>query len=136
MSTPKKKLEGLRKYFLDGGSTDAADVATFLDTEEIAVEGIVAELKKAYPADFGGVEEPEYRFYLKNDDKTLTELEQFKEKSNEIFFIKKEPKELVDIILKGEPITVDLVKLRKLGASPVNGVQAAVVVQIAELAKA
>jgi len=78
----------------------------------------------------------DYKFYLKNDDKTLTELEQFKEKGNEIFFVVKEPKELVEIILKGKKITVDLYQLRKELAQPIDGVSASEIIRIAELAKA
>ena len=138
MSTPNKELVSLREYFLAGKSTDAEDVAEFLGHDDTSkVEGLVADLKKSYPDDFGGTEdETDHKFFLKNDQGILEELELTKEKNNTIYFVKKEPKDLVKIILKGKSMTVDLFQLRKPNAKDVEDVSPSEVIAIAELARA
>jgi hypothetical protein len=148
MDTNKNKLADLRDYFLNGGSTEADDILAFLDTEDESVmTGYIAALKTTYPDDFGPkkkkskpenmhIEEP--RFFLKDALTGLvTELEVSKQKPGKTTLVVKEPKELVNILLRGEIKTIDLYQLNKLSDNAEHlGVPVAKLKQLAELAKA
>ena len=153
MDINKKKLADLRDYFLKGGSTEADDILSFLETEdEEVMESYIAELKTTYPDDFGPKKkkaaaakspEPdpvveEQRFFLKDALTGLvTELEVSKQKPSKTTFVVKEPKELVNILLRGQITTIDLYQLNKLpDTSEHLGVPVAKLKQLAELAKA
>ncbi len=117
MSINNDKLELLKAYILEGGSTEEADMFEQLGTKKISVvDEYVAELRAKWPEQFGApVEEPEpeYTFWLMRDDKTLQELEKFKDKGEKIIFQVKEPRDEVEIIVAGRRETVDLIKLAK-----------------------
>lgn len=159
MDTNKNKLADLRNYFLNGGSTEADDILAFLDTEDESVmTGYIAALKTTYPDDFGpkkkkaaaakapeiiaavdpafGNERP--RYFLKDALTGLvTELEISKASLDKLTFVVKEPKELVNILLRGEITTIDLYQLNKLPDTAEHlGVPVAKLKQLAELAKA
>ncbi len=157
MDINKTKLENLRRYFLNGGSTESDDILAFLDTEdEEIMQSYIAALKTTYPDDFGpkkkkekpaseviaavdpafGDTEP--RYFLKDALTGLvTELEISKQKPSKTTFVVKEPKELVDILLRGEIVTIDLYQLNKLPETSEHlGVPVAKLKQLAELAKA
>lgn len=154
MDINKNKLADLRDYFLNGGSTEADDILAFLATEDESVmTGYIAALKTTYPDDFGPKKkkpaaakapEPEpdpvieQRFFLKDAITGLvTELEISKEKLGKTTFVVKEPKELVNILLRGEITTIDLYQLNKLPDTAEHlGVPVAKLKQLAELAKA
>jgi hypothetical protein len=154
MDINKNKLADLRDYFLNGGSTEADDILAFLATEDESVmTGYIAALKTTYPDDFGPKKkkpaaakapEPEpdpvieQRFFLKDAITGLvTELEISKEKPGKTTLVVKEPKELVNILLRGEITTIDLYQLNKLPDTAEHlGVPVAKLKQLAELAKA
>ena len=153
MDINKNKLADLRDYFLNGGSTEADDILAFLATEDESVmRGYIAALKTTYPDDFGPKKkkaaakapEPEpdpvieQRFFLKDAITGLvTELEISKEKLGKTTLVVKEPKELVNILLRGEITTIDLYQLNKLPDTAEHlGVPVAKLKQLAELAKA
>lgn len=153
MDINKNKLADLRDYFLNGGSTEADDILAFLATEDESVmTGYIAALKTTYPDDFGPKKkkaaakapEPEpdpvieQRFFLKDALTGLvTELEISKQKPGKTTLVVKEPKELVNILLRGEITTIDLYQLNKLPDTAEHlGVPVAKLKQLAELAKA
>jgi len=150
MDTNKKKLADLRDYFLNGGSTEADDILTFLETEDKEImQSYIAALKTTYPDDFGPkkkkakpVAEPdpviEPRYFLKDALTGLvTELEVSKQTVDKITLVVKEPKELVNILLRGKITTIDLYQLNKLSDNAEHlGVPVAKLKQLAELAKA
>lgn len=154
MDTNKNKLADLRDYFLNGGSTEADDILAFLATEDESVmTSYIAALKKTYPDDFGpkkkkpaAVKAPEpepdpvieQRFFLKDALTGLvTELEISKASLDKLTLVVKEPKELVNILLRGEITTIDLYQLNKLPDTAEHlGVPVTKLKQLAELAKA
>lgn len=152
--TNKTKLAALRDYFVEGGSTEEADVMEFLDTTSTeVVDEYAAALKKKYPEDFpsdeiaaiAAVNYPSKddmknlreasTFFLKSDG-LLKELEVLKQKDGRTIFEIKEPKDLVTILIKGQPVEVDLIKLRKIDSSEsVHGIAVGLLIGLAELAK-
>lgn len=154
--TNKTKLAALRDYFVEGGSTEEADVMEFLDTTSTeVVDEYAAALKKKYPEDFpsdevaaiAAVNYPSRddmknlreavptTFFLKSDG-LLKELEVLKQKDGRTIFEIKEPKDLVTILIKGQPVEVDLIKLRKMDSSEsVHGIAVGLLLGLAELAK-
>lgn len=137
--TNKTKLAALRDYFIDGGSTEEADVMEFLETTSVeVVDEYAAALKKKYPEDFPSaeVEEIEEVSYFLKSDGLLKELEIIKLKDGRTIFEIKEPKDLVTILIKGKPVEVDLFKLRKLSPeTEVHGVVVSLLIGLAEIAK-
>lgn len=137
------KLDGLRSYFLDGGSDEAVDVMDHLETEdENVVNAYVTALRKKFPADFDPdyvAPEPEvedFKFFLDDGSGLLTELEQVRKKGNKIYFKKLEPKDLVTLIVRGVSVEVDLIQLAKKSPGAIlHGVTVAQLIQLAELAK-
>jgi hypothetical protein len=116
MKISSKKLAELHQYFVNEGSTDPNDVADFLGTEDEAeVEAYVNALKVKYPDVYGGEDttEPVKYFLIDNDTGLTKELELIKSKGAKQFFEVIEPKEIVEIVVGGETIEVDLIKLRK-----------------------
>jgi hypothetical protein len=82
------------------------------------------------------VEEVSPDFYLKNDTGILQELELVKNTDTVVIFVIKEPKDLVTILIKGKPVEVDLVQLRKPTAGPMHGLSIERLILLAEAAKA
>lgn len=140
------KLKSLRKYFLEGGSTDAEDVLVFLGTDdEDLMDAYVAALRAKYPDEFPGdgdnddadeEDEVKPRFFLQ-DGALLKELELVKDKGEKVVFRILEPKELVDIIVAGTVRTVDLVQLRKMSPEDtLYGKPVSVLMALADAARA
>lgn len=161
MDTNKNKLADLRDYFLKGGSTETTDILEHLETEdEEIMQSYIAALKETYPDDFGpkkkkpkpapepeivaavdpafGNEPLRFRYFLKDALTGLvTELEVTKQSSDKMTLVVKEPKELANILLRGEITTIDLFQLNKLPDTAEHlGVPVAQLKQLAELAKA
>lgn len=123
MKLSSKKLAELHQYFVNEGSTDPNDVAEFLETEDDSVvEAYVAALKKRYPDVYGSPEEVaeeatstgKSAYFLIDDNTGLTkELELVKTKNGKLYLQVIEPKDIVEIVVGGETIEVDLIKLRK-----------------------
>jgi hypothetical protein len=137
MTIKSSKLNELRDYFLNGGSTDPDDVKAQLDTEDDDVmEAYVARLKTKWPEDFGGdIPEPELVYQLKDDNNILRDLEVVRQKDNRIILKVKEPTEIVNVLVKGEVVSVDLVQLRKFPTAETYGVSNVRLLELAELAK-
>jgi hypothetical protein len=116
MKISSKKLAELHQYFINEGSTEPEDVAAQLGTEDEAeVNAYVEALKAKYPEVYGGEvpEEPLQYFLIDNDTGLTKELELVKQKGAKRFFEVIEPKDIVEIVVGGERIEVDLIKLRK-----------------------
>lgn len=55
MKISNKKLEALREYFIEGGSTEEADVMEQIGTEDADVMQVYIDtLRQRFPEDFGG----------------------------------------------------------------------------------
>lgn len=121
MKLSSKKLAELHQYFVNEGSTDPNDVADFLETEdETVVEAYVDALKKRHPDVYGpGAEvaeeatEPVKYALIDPDTNLVKELEVVRQKGAKVFLSVIEPKDIVSIVVGGETIEVDLIKLRK-----------------------
>lgn len=132
MKISSKKLAELHQYFINEGSTEPEDVAAQLGTEDEAeVNAYVDALKAKYPEVYGGEEDtreindpsrrvnqepseyPITYFLIDNDTGLTKELELIKQKGAKRFFEVIEPKDIVEIVVGGETIEVDLIKLRK-----------------------
>lgn len=150
MAKPKindGKLTKLREYFLNGGSNDAVDILDHLETEDTELMNVyVTQLKVKFPEDFDPdyvasepeVEEEEtpFQFFYDGGDGILVEMEEVRKKGHRIFFKKLEPKELVNIIVKGKQVTVDLVQLaKKVPTATEHGVRVDQLIQLAKLAQ-
>ena len=134
------KLTRLREYYLAGGNTDPEVVieALALSGQE-ELEAYLESLRQKFPDEFPPLEteeEEEYAYFLKTDAGLMQELELVRNKKNVVVFVAKEPKDLVTIILKGKPVEVDLVKLRKLPAgSSEYGTPVERLIELAEIAR-
>ncbi len=150
MPTPKltKNLSALRDFLLSEGELDKDRVCSQFKIAEADYEPTLRRLQKAYPElglEFDDEEPtvtpattPEPVVYkLKGDDAFLRELEVISEKPGQIILAIKTPKELVTIIIKGQPVEVDLLHLRKQPATFTQyGLSVARLIELAELAKA
>lgn len=149
MKIDKKKLADLHTYFKSGGSTDAEDVMAHLETEDESVmDAYIDALKEKYPTIYGAEapeeeeeeqeesEDQSYTYFCAMPDKTLKELELVKDKGNKLIFAFKEPKDLVTVMLKGEPVEVDLIKLAKYPTDSTHGILNSKLIELAELARA
>jgi ectoine hydroxylase-related dioxygenase (phytanoyl-CoA dioxygenase family) len=127
MKISSKTLAALHQYFISEGSTEPNDVADFLETDDEAiVNAYVDALKAKYPDIYGGevaeesapapktADKGHSSYFLIDNDTGLTkELELLKTKNGKLYLQTIEPKEVVSIVVGGEQIEVDLVKLRK-----------------------
>lgn len=135
-----KKLAEIRDYYLEGGDTDSEVVIEqFGLSGEEELAGYQIGLRQKYPNDFpdpAEEPEPEFSYFLKQDTGLLQELEVVKNKNGVLVFSVKEPKDLVTIMVKGKPVEVDLVKLRKLptGATE-HGLPVARLIELAEISR-
>lgn len=132
-----KKLESLREHYNTGGTVDPEEVTElfgFANTAEL--DAHIERLRSKYPDEFPPIEDEPYTYFLKGDGNLLQEMEMVKNKNNVLIFAVKEPKEPVKLIIKGKPLEVDLVKLRKLGPNALaHGLPAAQLIELAELAQ-
>jgi hypothetical protein len=159
MKIEEEKLVALHDYLVKGGSPEQIDVAKQIgadpdDVEE--VDAYVDALKSRWPDIYGDSEpEPEpaapakkaakkaakttppdtYR--LRRPDGTVAALEVVASKNGTVILEEPRPKDMVTLIVKGNPVTVDLIELR--AGSPgrvLHGVTAVRLIEMAELAKA
>jgi len=140
MRTNSKKLDELHEYFINGGSTKDADILAQLGTEDNeAVKAYKAALRAKYPDVYGEEEKPEeaQTFQLLDPDtKLMRPLDIVKVKGSKTILEVREPKELVTIMVGGEELEVDLIKLRKKDPESTLGThKVSTVLMAAELAK-
>jgi hypothetical protein len=69
------------------------------------------------PAPKPNVQKKPYRFFLEQPDGSAVELEQVKKGGNVITFSQIQPTDIVQVMVKGEIVEVDLIPLRKLPPS-------------------
>jgi hypothetical protein len=122
MRINSSKLDDLHQYFVDGGSTETEDIADFLKGTKEDVTAYVNALKKKHPDVYGSVpveevvekENDTLSYSLLDEETGLTKpLEVVRTKKSVCYLQVVEPKEIVKIIVGGEKIEVDLIKLRK-----------------------
>lgn len=143
----KKKLSALRDFVFDQGEFDDDAVAKFLEIPVTEVHAISDQLRREYPDDFGAPDEPEPEaaseqpaeppvYQLVDEHNLLKDLEVVRVKGSRVILRLKEPKDLVTLIVKGETVEVDLIRLRKLKSDDVlHGVTVARLIELAEIAK-
>lgn len=148
MKIDNTKLAALHKHLVKGGSQEQADVAKVIGEDvddEAAVEAYVEALKAKWPKIYGGpaapsekpVEAPPATYRLRKPDGTVAALEVVASKNGTVVLEEPRPTEKVTIMLKGQPVEVDLLELRRGSPGRVlHGVVAARLIEMAELAKA
>lgn len=166
MKIDTHNLKLLHKYLQDGGNATEEGFKEFLGTTSIkTVKAYQDALVEAYPDIYGDDETEEEDisetvtvisetgpviastvsvscvdkkvFIRDTDTNVATELELEKETVKSKIYVVKAPKDEVEILVAGETITVDLIKLKKLdkGAS-FGGHKVSTLILAAELAKA
>lgn len=145
MKIDNTKLAALHKHLVKGGSQEQADVAKVIGEDvddEAAVEAYVEALKAKWPKIYG---EPEAAaptdaapatYRLRKPDGTVAALEVVASKNGTVVLEEPRPKDPVTIMLKGQPVVVDLIELRANPLKKVLGVEAVRLIEMAELAKA
>lgn len=161
MKIDKAKLTALHEYLVAGGSSEQEDVAAQLGVpadDETTTEAYVEALKAEWPAVYGEPaapapapkpaakkaakqsknEAPPIMIYrLRRLDGTVTALEVVASRNGTVVLEEPRPKDEVEIILRGKPVVVDLIKLRgQRAGSMFLDVPVAKVIEMAELAKA
>lgn len=163
MKIEEAKLVALHEYLVKGGSPEQIDVAKQIgadpdDVEE--VDAYVDALKSRWPAIYGDSEPepaapakkaakkaakaaplaatpPAATYRLRRPDGTVAALEVVASKNGTVVLEEPRPKDMVTLIVKGNPVTVDLVELRAGSLSRVlHGILASRLIEMAELAKA
>lgn len=129
----KAKLPALHAYFEDGGSTEEEDIAAFLGIKP------TTENLKAWKAAYDEFIKPPLPVVrYRESTGILRELEVIKEKDGVIYVQDKVERDLVTLMIKGEPVTVDCNELRALPPQSVvepHGRTAIQLLQAAELAR-
>ena len=159
MKIDNTKLAALHEYLVKGGSPEQEDVAKQIGEDvddEAAVEAYVEALKAKWPDIYGEpakpaapapkpaakkaakqVEAPPATYRLRKPDGTVAALEVVASKNGTVVLEEPRPKDPVDLIIRGQQVTVDLIELR--GGSPtrvLHGIPAHRLIEMAELAKA
>lgn len=164
MKIEETKLVALHEYFVAGGSPEQIDVAKQIgadpdDVEE--VEAYAEALKTRWPETYGDSEaaapatppakkaakkaakeapkaEPAAQsFRLRRADGTVVALQVVASKNGTVVLEEPRPQDLVSLVLRGQPLTVDLIELRaKPAGSMFHDLPVAKVIEMAELAKA
>lgn len=156
MALTRKRLAALRDFVIQEGGYDYEDVGEFLQIfDRNELKEIGDQLRQVYPEDFGDVDEdPDededgedaeeevaeksrvVQYSLVNDRNFLENLEIVRETAERVILRKSVPKDLVTVIVKGEQVTVDLIKLRSIKPDEVmHGVTVARLIELAEIAK-
>lgn len=158
MNIDNNKLEALHQYLVKGGSAEQEDVAKQLGVDADdgdAVDAYVEALKAKWPDTYGEpvapapaakkaakkvakTAEPAPATYrLRKPDGTVAALEVVASKNGTVFLQEPRPTEPVEILLRGQRMTVDLIELRsKPEGSMFHDLLVSKVIEIAELAKA
>lgn len=158
MNIDNSKLEALHQYLVNGGSAEQEDVAKQIGVDsddEAAVDAYVEALKAKWPDIYGEpaapapaakkaakkaakvVEPAPSTYRLRKPDGTVAALEVVASKNGTVVLQEPRPTELVEILLRGQRMTVDLIELRsKPVGSMFHDLPVSKVIEIAELAKA
>ena len=119
MATLKKsKLEALIAHINKGGDSDPETYASILGVDPEDTETISAYIRRA-KASLPKKEEPTPTpgptvYQLRGADGIVRDLDFIKQKGNRIILEVPVVRDLVDIVIKGKEVTVDLEQLRKL----------------------
>lgn len=154
MKIDSTKLAALHEYLVKGGSPEQEDVAKQIGEDvddEAAVEAYVEALKAKWPKVYGkpaapapapapkAVKQAEpapATYRLRKPDGTVAALEVVASKNGTVVLEEPRPTDKVTVILKGQPVEVDLIELRANPLKQVHGVEAHRLIEMAELAKA
>ena len=143
MKIDNTKLTALHKHLVKGGSPEQADVAKVIGEDvddEAAVEAYSDALKAKWPGIYGkpaAPAEPAPATYrLRKPDGTVSTLEVVASRNGTVVLEEPRPTDKVTIMLKGQPVVVDLIELRANPLKKVLGVEAVRLIEMAELAKA
>lgn len=136
----KSKLDYLIKHAKGGGDISGEIVADLLDLEPEDTDTIKAYIRKAQAALTPTATEAEESqpvvYQLRGTDGIIRDLELVKQKGNRIILEVPVVKDLVDIVIKGDVVTVDLEVLKGLDRNSLyNGVLVSTLLAAAELAK-
>lgn len=158
MKIDQTKLAALHEYLVKGGSPEQEDVAKQIGEDvddEAAVEAYVEALKAKWPDIYGEPAKPATpapkpaakkaakqaqpalaTYRLRKPDGTVAALEVVASKNGTVVLEEPRPTDKVTIMLKGQPVVVDLIELRANPLKKVLGVEAVRLIEMAELAKA
>lgn len=150
MKIDNTKLAALHDYLVKGGSPEQEDVAKQIGEDvddEAAVEAYVEALKAKWPKVYGKPAAPAPKavkqaqpapatYRLRKPDGTVAALEVVASKNGTVVLEEPRPTDKVTVILKGQPVEVDLIELRANPLKQVHGVEAHRLIEMAELAKA
>ena len=150
MKIDNTKLAALHDYLVNGGSPEQEDVAKQIGEDvddEAAVEAYVEALKAKWPKVYGKPAAPAPKavkqappapatYRLRKPDGTVAALEVVASKNGTVVLEEPRPTDKVTVILKGQPVEVDLIELRANPLKQVHGVEAHRLIEMAELAKA
>lgn len=158
MKIDQTKLAALHEYLVKGGSPEQEDVAKQIGEDvddEAAVEAYVEALKAKWPDIYGEPAKPAApapkpaakkaakqaepapaTYRLRKPDGTVAALEVVASKNGTVVLEEPRPTDKVTIMLKGQPVVVDLIELRANPLKKVQGVEAHRLIEMAELAKA
>ncbi len=143
MATLKKsKLDLLLKHVADGGDVDEETVGELLGLEPDDTETIGAYIRRATapsvksPAPAPQPQDAPTVYQLRGEDGIVRDLEVVRQKGNRTVLALPVVRDLVDILVRGEEVTVDLEYLRKLDPDSLhNEVRVSTLIAAAELAK-
>ena len=137
----KKVLSKVREFILEAEEVDRDAICTGFQIDPEDFDSLMSELAAAYPGEFNNDEEEDepagVAHKLIDSNNIAQDLEVVKRSETVVVFRLKKPKDLVDVIVRGMQVTVDLIELRTLNPSEVKyGVTIARLIEMAELAKA
>jgi hypothetical protein len=152
MKIDNTKLAALHDYLVNGGSPEQEDVAKQIGEDvddEAAVEAYVEALKAKWPKVYGkpaapapapkAVKQAEpapATYRLRKPDGTVAALEVVASKNGTVVLQEPVPTDKVTVLVKGKPVTVDLIELAKYPTDSPHGIPNSKLIELAELAKA
>jgi len=140
MKIDNTKLAALHKHLVKGGSPEQADVAKVIGEDvddEAAVEAYNEALKVKWPDIYGKpVASAPTTYRLRKPDGTVAALELVASKNGTVVLQEPVPTDKVTVLVKGKPVTVDLIELAKYPTDSPHGVPNAKLIELAELARA
>ena len=152
MKIDNTKLAALHDYLVNGGSPEQEDVAKQIGEDvddEAAVEAYVEALKAKWPQVYGkpaapapaqkAVKQPPpapATYRLRKPDGTVAALEVVASKNGTVVLQEPVPTDKVTVLVKGKPVTVDLIELAKYPTDSPHGIPNSKLIELAELAKA
>ena len=150
MKIDNTKLAALHDYLVNGGSPEQEDVAKQIGEDvddEAAVEAYVEALKAKWPKVYGKPAAPAPKavkqaqpapatYRLRKPDGTVAALEVVASKNGTVVLQEPVPTDKVTVLVKGKPVTVDLIELAKYPTDSPHGIPNSKLIELAELAKA